>query len=269
LPDLDGKTVNLSDYAGKSTLLVFWNPGCGFCKRMVDDLKAWESNRPENAPEVLLISTGTREANREFGLGLTTLLDEGFNTGRAYGASGTPSAVLIDGNGKIASGVGVGAPVVLALANGETPQAVSNGNPPAPKASTKGEAAPAVKLPDLDGNEFDLAAQKSKTMLVFWNPGCGFCRRMVDDLKAFEANPPKNAPKLVLVSTGTPESNRDLGLSSTTLLDEGFNTGRAFGAGGTPSAVLIDGRGKIASDLVVGAPAVLSLAGVQSEKATI
>jgi len=100
-------------------------------------------------------------------------------------------------------------------------------------------------------------------MLVFWNPGCGFCRRMVDDIKAFEEKPPKGAPKVVLVSTGSVESNREQGLSSTILLDQGFNTGRAFGASGTPSAVLIDARGKLASDVAVGAPAVLALAGVK------
>jgi peroxiredoxin/uncharacterized membrane protein YphA (DoxX/SURF4 family) len=269
LPNLEGKTVNLSDYKGKSTLLVFWNPGCGFCRRMADDLKTWSAKPPKNAPELLLVSTGTVEANRELGVPLTTVLDEGFNTGRAYGASGTPSAVLVDADGKIASDVVVGAPGVLALANGEDPKKASNGSAPAVKTSKKGEAAPEVKLKDLDGNEFDLAAEKGKTMLLFWNPGCGFCRRMVDDVKAFEANPPKNAPKLVLVSTGTAESNREMGLSSTTLLDQGFNTGRAFGASGTPSAVIIDAKGKIASEVAVGAPAVMALAGVQADKAAV
>ena len=36
--------------------------------------------------------------------------------------------------------------------------------------------------------------------------------------------------------------------------------GRAFGANGTPSAVLIDGEGKIASEVAVGAPSILELA---------
>jgi peroxiredoxin len=264
LPDLDGNTVKLSDFEGKDTLLLFWNPGCGFCRRMVDDLKQWEQSPPENAPSLLLVSTGTAESNRELGLTSTTLLDEGFNTGRAYGAGGTPSAVLVDATGKIASDVAVGAPGVLALANGQDPKTAANGGAPAVKAARKGDAAPDVKLSDLDGNSYDLAAQKgSKTMLVFWNPGCGFCRRMIEDVKALEENPPKGAPKVVLVSTGTAEANREQGLSSTILLDDGFNTGRAFGASGTPSAVLIDARGKVASEVAVGAPAVLALAGVK------
>ena len=61
--------------------------------------------------------------------------------------------------------------------------------------------------------------------------------------------------------------SRELGLTSTTLLDEGFATGRAFGASGTPSAVLIDKNGKIASDVGVGAPAVLGLAKATPDKA--
>jgi peroxiredoxin len=266
LPDLDGKTVSLADFKGKETVVLFWNPGCGFCRRMVDDLKKWESEKPEGAPALLAVSTGTVEANRDLGLASTVVLDEGFSVGREFGASGTPSAVLVDGSGTIASELMVGAPGVLALLTGEDPATLGGGSAPEPKSVKKGEVAPAVKLKDLDGNPFDLAEQKgSKTMLVFWNPGCGFCRRMVDDVKALEANPPKNAPKIVLVSSGTPESNRELGLASVTLLDEGFNTGRAFGASGTPSAVLIDARGKVASEVAVGAPAVLALAGAPAK----
>jgi hypothetical protein len=50
-------------------------------------------------------------------------------------------------------------------------------------------------------------------------------------------------------------------LSSPVLLDQNFATGRAFGASGTPSAVLVDAEGRIASEVAVGAPAVLGLAG--------
>ncbi len=84
---------------------------------------------------------------------------------------------------------------------------------------------------------------------------------MLDDLKALEANPPEGAPKILLVSTGTVQENKALlGLRSTVVLDQGFATGSAFGTNGTPSAVLVDEEGKIASEAAVGAPAVLTLA---------
>lgn len=259
LPDLDGKTVKLSDYKGKQTLLVFWNPGCGFCKKMTDDLKAWENDKPAGAPEVILVSTGTADANRAMGLSSTTVLDEGFATGRNFGATGTPSAILIDPTGKIASEVAVGAPNVIALASGKkaAPQAAA----PAAPTSKKGEKAPEVKLKDIDGKEFDLQRHTTDTLLVFWNPGCGFCKRMTDELRGWIKQKPKDSPEIVLVSTGTIDANKAMDIPARMLLDEGFSTGRKFGAGGTPSAVLIDRKGTIASDVAVGAPAVMTLAG--------
>lgn len=261
LPDLAGKQVSLSDYKGKETMLLFWNPGCGFCRKMADDLKAWEANRQPGAPELLVISTGTVEANQALGLGSTTLLDEGFTTGRAFGAGGTPSSVLVDAAGNIASGVAVGGPAVLAMARGEEAPAPAAPQPAAAQKSGSGEPAPEVVLPDLTGKTVSLRDFKgAPTMLLFWNPGCGFCRKMADELKEWEANPPKGAPRMLVVSTGTVEANEALGLGSTVVLDEGFTTGRAFGASGTPSSILIDAKGRIASAVSVGGPAVMAMA---------
>jgi peroxiredoxin/uncharacterized membrane protein YphA (DoxX/SURF4 family) len=265
LPDLSGKTVNLSDFKGSDTLVVFWNPGCGFCKRMTDEIKEWEAQAPKSAPKLLIVSTGTVEANKEMGFASTVVLDEGFSTGRSFGASGTPSAVLVDKNGKIASELGVGSPSVMALAKGEKVPAQAAAPEP-PPALKKGQAAPQVKLKTVDGDDFALTDLKGKkSMLLFWNPGCGFCKRMVDDLNGWLAAKPKTAPEVILVSTGTPESNKEMGINTTILLDEGFATGRKFGASGTPSAILIDEKGKVASEIAVGAPAVMGLAGAPKQ----
>jgi thiol-disulfide isomerase/thioredoxin len=116
LPDLEGQTVELEDFRGEETMVLFWNPGCGFCQQMLPDLKEWEADPPEGAPRLLVVSAGTEEANREMGLSSTVVLDQQFSTGQAFGASGTPSAVLVDAEGKVASEIGVGAQAVLALA---------------------------------------------------------------------------------------------------------------------------------------------------------
>ena len=51
------------------TLVLFWNPGgCGFCQQMLPDLKEWGANPPEGAPNLLVGSAGTAEANKEMGL---------------------------------------------------------------------------------------------------------------------------------------------------------------------------------------------------------
>jgi peroxiredoxin len=134
--------------------------------------------------------------------------------------------------------------------------------PTVPAAQKVGEEAPAVKLPDLEGNTVELADFRGEeTLVLFWNPGCGFCQQMLPDLKEWEATSPEGAPRLLVVSAGSEEANRGMGLASPVLLDQQFATGRAFGASGTPSAVLVDSESKVASDVAVGAPAVWELAG--------
>jgi hypothetical protein len=84
---------------------------------------------------------------------------------------------------------------------------------------------------------------------------------MLPNLKEWQADPPEEAPKILVISGGTKEANEAMVLSSPVMLDQDFIAGRAFGAAGTPSAVLMDAEGRIASEMSVGAPAVLELMG--------
>ena len=120
LPSLDGETVALSEFRGRDTLVVFWNPGCGFCRSMHEDLLAWETGGTGNGkPQLVVVSFGDAESTRAEGFGSPVLLDEGFTLGNALGASGTPMAVLLDADGRIASEVAAGADAVLELAGAE------------------------------------------------------------------------------------------------------------------------------------------------------
>ncbi|HSO75588.1 MAG TPA: hypothetical protein VLU47_12205 [Blastocatellia bacterium] len=88
---------------------------------------------------------------------------------------------------------------------------------------------------------------------------------MSDDLKRLEENPPKHAPRLVIIASGDAEGVRKKcsNFRSLTLVDPEFDAGPVFGASGTPSAVLINSVGKIASTLAVGEKNILALAGVR------
>jgi hypothetical protein len=88
---------------------------------MANDLVEWEKSAPTGSPELVFVSTGAVDANREFGLSSKILLDEGFNIGRSFGATGTPSAVLIGKDGRVKSDVAVGAPNVMELAGSPVP----------------------------------------------------------------------------------------------------------------------------------------------------
>ena len=85
---------------------------------------------------------------------------------------------------------------------------------------------------------------------------------MLEQLRAIDDATLTGAAGLAVISTGDPDANRAMGLRAPILLDDDFAAGNAFGAAGTPSAVLVDERGRVASSVAVGADAVLALAGV-------
>ena len=69
-----------------------------------------------------------------------------------------------------------------------------------------------------------------------------------------------------MVSLGEADATRAEGFRSPVVLDESFEAGNAFGAGGTPMAVLLDEHGRIASSVAAGGEAVLALAGCESRE---
>jgi thiol-disulfide isomerase/thioredoxin len=267
-------------------MMLFTDPGCGPCNAMLPEVGRWQQEHAQKLT-LVLISRGDFKENKtkaqEHGLS-KVLLQEDWEVCESYEVRGTPSAVVVSADGKVASPVAGGDKGIrglLSYAVGERAQLPmqprqpqTEGQPcpncgkvhaPSPTvaaAQKVGEDAPQVKLPDLEGNTVELADFRGeKTLVLFWNPGCGFCQQMLPDLKEWEAQAPEGAPRLVLVSAGSEEANREQGLSSTVVLDQNFAVGRAFGASGTPSGVLVDAEGKVASDIAVGAPAVLQMAG--------
>jgi peroxiredoxin len=269
LPGVDGGTVSLAGLraAGRPVLLVFSDPDCGPCQSLLPDLAVWQT-RAAGRFVTALVSSGSVAANqakvREHEL-LNVAVQGDREVATAYRYAGTPSAVLVTAAGQIGSTVvaGPGAirSLVAALLNQVPGAQPGVGGQPAQAGEGQGvpvgQPVPAVSLPDLDGRQFDLAARRARPCLVlFWNPACGFCQQALPDLKARE----RGTIDLVFVSTGSATENREMDLSSPVLLDPSFATARAFGATGTPSAILVSAGGLVASALAVGAPAVLSLA---------
>src|SRR5215216_5746238 len=293
LSGLHGETLTLEALrsSDKPVMALFTDPGCGPCNAMLPDVGRWQEEHAQKLT-LALISRGEVEENKtkaqEHAL-KNVLLQKDWEVSESYEVRGTPSAVLISPDGKVASPVAGGAEGIRGLLSytvGERaqlpmqpqqPQAQGQPCPdcgkvhaaaPTVEAAQKvGEDAPQVKLPDLEGHTVELADFRGEeTLVLFWNPGCGFCQQMLPDLKEWEMQAPKDAPRLVVVSAGSEEANREMGLTSPVLLDQSFATGRAFGASGTPSAVLVDAEGKVASGVAVGAPGVLELAGADQTK---
>jgi peroxiredoxin len=286
LSGIRGETLTLDFFTAshKPVLLVFARPGCAPCEALVPELERWQQEHSLDL-SVVVISEGTPEINREkFGDHRLpfVLVQRGREVAQAFHADGTPSAVVIRPDGTVGSHlaegpdqirhlvqqtIGAPAPTRQPLPVVPVPAAGNGGGNgaaaarAAPAGVAVGQAAPSITLADVQGKQVDIAnVRGKKTLLLFWNPGCGFCQQMLDDLKAWEANRDRTSPRLVVVSTGSVEANKALGLKSPVLLDQNFTVAPAFGANGTPMAVLLDERARVASRLAVGGPEVLALA---------
>jgi thiol-disulfide isomerase/thioredoxin/uncharacterized membrane protein YphA (DoxX/SURF4 family) len=251
--------LNALNEGSAPLVLLFTDPGCGPCSTLLPRVAEWQREHSD-ALRIALISRGDRDANvahaREHGL-TDVLIQRDREVSERYLVNGTPSAVLITADGTIGSPLHEGADAIAMLVNGliAPPALDIHHHQPA-----IGADAPGVTLRTLDGEESALSSVLSgPTVVLFWRPSCGFCERMLPDLKEFEEAPPADAPSLLLISTDDPETNRAMGLNAPILLDDSFAAGTAFGASGTPSAVLVDAEGRIASRVAVGAPEVLEL----------
>jgi peroxiredoxin len=257
LTNLESQTVTLESLgeSGIPVVLVFTEPTCGACEALHPDIARWQKENGDRIT-VVPVSRGQVEANKQRSLEhhvSGVLLQAGREVWDAYLVTATPSAVMIK-EGKISTALAVGPDAIREM--------VARATLPPP--AKKGDAVPVLKLPDLDGKTLDLSTLRGKrTLLLFWNTGCGFCTQMLDDMKKWERERPDGAPELVVISSGTVEANRAQAFRSRVLLDTIWAAGNVLGASGTPSALMIDEDGVVASDVGVGGPAVFALADSQ------
>jgi thiol-disulfide isomerase/thioredoxin len=256
---ISGETVTLDTLmeAELPALLLFISPECGPCKVLLPMAAEWQREHADQL-SIAFVSDGVvdkvRAEAEEFELE-TVILDEDRRLYQTFQANGTPSAVLIAPDRMIGSWVASGTEWIEWLVG----QALQR--PADEQGLPLGAEMPALELPSLDGETVSLASlQGQDTLLLFWNPGCGFCRAMHDDLLAWETTANGGTPRLVVISSGEEKGTRAEGFGSLVLLDESYSTGATFGARGTPMAVLVGADGRVASEIVAGAEAVFSLA---------
>lgn len=255
LSGLDGETVVSTTLfqTDNPALLVFAEPGCGACETLFPEIAQWQVENGDRI-SITVISSGPREANlnrRDKHNLQNVLLQKDHEVAKAFKSEATPAAVLIR-NGRIASPLAEGTDAVRGLVVGST----------LPPRLQKGDRVPELRLPDLNGEVFDLSTLRGRrTLLLFWDPGCGFCLGMVTDLKSQELARPTNAPDLVIITKGTADATRAHGFRSRVLVDRYSAAGTLFGANGTPGAVLLDEEGRVASEVGAGAFATFEMLG--------
>lgn len=261
-------------------VLIFMNPHCGPCASLLEDIPRWMGLNAagfscavlsEGSPEDIAAKYGALDAAR-----VLILPDRDVAT--LYHAWGTPSAILVTADGKIGSRVAQGADSIRALLNSleqgsllpaaymaptqpPVPMPTQVAVPPLPGALAIGDPLPSIDLPAVDQSRISLEQFKGRPLLLlFWNPACGFCKQMLHRLCAWEIAAADRSLQLLLISTGKHEEHHHMHLQAPIALDEHSTVAGLLGAGGTPSAIVIDSSGRVASGLAAGADAIFSMA---------
>ena len=126
----DGEPMTLTRLrsAGHPVLLIFTDPDCGSCRSLLPDVAAWQARHPERFTAALIsrrpaaASTGVAAHHGLAHVGV----QRDREVALAYAYAGTPSAVVVSADGRIASRVaagpdGIRALVTALLARGSDP----------------------------------------------------------------------------------------------------------------------------------------------------
>lgn len=286
LPDLAGRQHLRSDWLGQRLLMTFVSPSCRHSQALLADLAAVRATPAPTWPLPVLVSTGSTEENRRLversGLTETVLVQEEMEVGALFEVAATPTAYLVDEDGRTASPLVAGRAAVLGLAASawsgdaaprvETPSAdlFDAETTPAPVNGERylvglevGSRAPGFELPGVDGRTVGLDQLRGKpALLVFTDPTHPPCGEVAVRLEAVHRL--GSGPSTVVIARGDLETNRawaaEHGLTPPIGLQHRWDVSRAYGLLATPVAYLVDERGNVAAPVAVGADAILDLA---------
>lgn len=111
LTDTDGKTVSLSDHAGKIVVLEWFNPDCPYVQRWYNDggmNKVYDKYKDKDVVWLAINTTAghsvdaDKKAMERWKIARPVLNDADGKVGRAYGARTTPHMYIIDKEGRLA-----------------------------------------------------------------------------------------------------------------------------------------------------------------------
>jgi thiol-disulfide isomerase/thioredoxin/uncharacterized membrane protein YphA (DoxX/SURF4 family) len=267
LPDVSGRIIGSGELVsnGRPVLLFFVSPGCTPCGELLPEIDEWQREFAERVDFVFVSSGDSKENLKKFGSveGRTIVLQKHKEYSEILNAVWTPTALLVDANGRIASHPAAGDNAIrwlierlrkedldkefLYFASGSEYR-----RPP-----KIGQRVPDLGLPGHGG----FGSNDLPTLALFWSKDCPHCKGMADDLANWTKQRGPGGPNLLIFADGKESDYKPLGIDSPMILEDDFATAEKFGMHGTPSAVLIDASGVIVSEAAVGADNIWALIG--------
>ncbi|WP_135551615.1 redoxin domain-containing protein [Paenibacillus cymbidii] len=106
LPSLDGSSIKLAQYDGKTVLLNFWASWCEPCRQEMPDLQAQYDKWRDQGVVVLGINVAENKVTagayvQQLGLNFPVVLDQNQDVRKKYGVYNYPSSVFIGADGKV------------------------------------------------------------------------------------------------------------------------------------------------------------------------
>lgn len=106
LQTLDGRTVQLSDYRGRTVLINVWATWCPPCRREMPDLHALYLRYQPSGVELLALNAGespdlVEEYIQQSGFTFPVLLDPGTEVLNQLGIHDYPTTILVDPQGVV------------------------------------------------------------------------------------------------------------------------------------------------------------------------
>lgn len=259
---------------GKGVLFFFVAPTCEPCQALLSEFAEWSNELSDRITTVFVTSGSEKENRKKFGAldSSQILLDDQRIFALSVGGRWTPTALYVDANGKIASHIAAGDVAIEELVEkikssglGSPFTFFANGSHHG-RGLKIGVAVPDVSFRDINGRDIDRQHFIGKrTLVTFWSPTCPHCAAFLEEFKTWERSRKYGDPNVILVSDGNVEEHKALNLVSPVVLDKGYKTAAKLGMFGTPSAVLVDEDGIIATETAVGASNIWALLGRQNE----
>jgi len=108
LPDIDGKIVTLSEFRGKTVLIVFWSTWCSRCSEELIFLRD-QFGHHDDVTVLLINQDSEKMVSREriaemrdrFSLPFTIIVDSGLVLWDRFGINALPTSVVIGKDGRV------------------------------------------------------------------------------------------------------------------------------------------------------------------------